>query len=303
MKKLIVKYLFSFSFIAGLFSMNAQSLLTKLEKEYPTKPVNAIATFKTTRIGLGHSIETRKKGALEISLYSRYWNHKEGNTQRFLADEVSIRFGLDYAITDDFTIGAGYTNFNKVTDGFLKYKIIKQKRNTNKSPFSIVLFQGASIRKNKNATSGLYGSSTLDSNIYSFTSQVLIARKFNRKFSMQLTPTLINRNNSILEGQPKSQFALGFGARYKVGGHVSIVSEYFHVTNPVKSPIKTYNPFMVGVNWELSHLLLQFQITNARSFSEDTFITQTQNNFNFHDGNFHFGFNATFVLHLSKNKL
>jgi hypothetical protein len=60
---------------------------------------------------------------------------------------------------------------------------------------------------------------------------------------------------------------------------------------------------MIGVNWELSHLLLQFQITNARSFAEGDFITQTQNNFNLHDGNFHFGFNATFVLHTRKNKL
>lgn len=289
--------------MAGLLSVNAQSLLTKLEKEYPTKPVNEIATFKTTRIGLGHSIETRKKGALEISLYSRYWNHKEGNTQRFLADEVNVRFGLDYAISDNFTIGAGYTNFNKSMDGFLKYKIINQKRNTNKSLFSIVLFQGTSIKKKQSATTSSYGTNSLNLNVYSFTSQILIARKFNRKFSMQLAPTLISRTNSVFENQPKSQFALGLGARYKVGSHVSIVSEYYHVTNAIKTPNKTYNPYMIGVNWELSHLLLQFQITNARGFSENSFITETQNNFNFHDGNFHFGFNATFVLHLSKNKL
>ena len=67
--------------------------------------------------------------------------------------------------------------------------------------------------------------------------------------------------------------------------------------------IDTYNAFMVGVNWELSHLLLQFQVTNARSFPEDTFITQTRNNFNAKDGNFHFGFNATFVLHTKKKKM
>ena len=49
--------------------------------------------------------------------------------------------------------------------------------------------------------------------------------------------------------------------------------------------------------------MLQFHATNARSFVEDTFITQTTNNFNTKDGNFHFGFNATFVLHTKKKKL
>jgi hypothetical protein len=65
----------------------------------------------------------------------------------------------------------------------------------------------------------------------------------------------------------------------------------------------TYNVFMVGVNWEVSDLMLQFQITNARNFAEDTFITQTRNNFNSKDGNFHFGFNVTFVLPIRKKKL
>ena len=60
---------------------------------------------------------------------------------------------------------------------------------------------------------------------------------------------------------------------------------------------------MIGVNWELSHLMLQFHVTNARNYAEDVFITQTTNNFNFKDPNLHFGFNATFVLHTSKNKL
>jgi hypothetical protein len=67
--------------------------------------------------------------------------------------------------------------------------------------------------------------------------------------------------------------------------------------------VQTYNAFMIGVNWEVSDLMLQFHFTNARNFVEDTFITQTKNNFNAKDGNFHFGFNATFVLHTKNKKL
>jgi hypothetical protein len=301
MKNKIIYKLCTIAFLVLNSSINAQSLLDKLDKEFPTKPVYEIATFKTTRIGLGHSIETRKKGALEISLYNRYWNIPNFDGQRFLADKISTRYGLDYSFSDNLTLGLGYTNYDKISDGFAKYKLLKQRQNSKKGLVSITLVQGFSHRSIENTSSNIY-TPTSSSDKFAFTSQVLVARKFNSNFSLQITPTFIYREASSLTDDPNNQFAVGFGGRHKIGGHASIVSEYFYVANPLKS-IQTYNVFMVGVNWELSHLLLQFQVTNARNFAEDTFITQTRNNFNAEDGNFHFGFNATFVLHTKKKKL
>ncbi|WP_439127432.1 DUF5777 family beta-barrel protein [Polaribacter sp.] len=282
----------------GFCTTNAQDLLDKLNKEFPKKPVYKIAAFKTTRIGLGHSIETRKKGALEISLYNRYWNIPNFDGQRFLADKVSTRYGLDYSFTDNFTFGLGYTNYDKIFDGFVKYKFLKQRNESSKMPVSFTFVQTFSHRKTTSSTP-YSGTTTADS--FAYTTQFLVARKFNSELSLQIAPTVIfkNQNNS---NNPNSQFAVAFGGRHKIGRHASIVSEYYYITNPLKT-IQTYPPFMVGVNWELSHLLLQFQVTNARSFVEDTYITQTTNNFNAEDGNFHFGFNATFVLHTKKKKI
>jgi hypothetical protein len=299
--KHIFKILIVF-FIGIGSSINAQDLLDKLSKEFPDKPVYEIATFKTTRIGLGHSIETRKKGALEISLYNRYWNIPNFEGQRFLADVVSTRFGLDYSFSDNFTFGLGYTNHDKITDGFFKYKVLKQRKNSKKGFASITLVQGFSHRKSENTSGSIYEPTTNSSDKYAFTSQVLVAKKINSDFSLQISPTFIHRETNSLTDDPNNQFAIAFGGRHKIGGHASIVSEYFYVTNPLKS-IDTYNAFMVGVNWELSHLMLQFHVTNARNFPEDTFITQTRNNFNAKDGNFHFGFNATWVLQTKKKKL
>lgn len=288
-------------FFIGLSSLNAQDLLDKLDKEFPEKPVYEIATFKTTRIGLGHSIETRKKGAVEISLYNRYWNIPNFDGQRFLADKVSTRYGLGYAFTDNFTFGIGYTNHDKLADGFLKYKFLKQRKINKKMPISLTFVQGFSHINSADGNANLYDVSNSSSK-YAFTSQVLIARKLNADLSLQITPTFIHRDGNSLNNDPNNQFAVGFGGRHKIGGHAAIVSEYYYVVNPLKS-IDTYNAFMVGVNWELSHLLLQFHVTNARNFVEDTFITQTINNFNAKDGNFHFGFNATWVLQTKKKKL
>ena len=301
MKTKKIHQLFILLFIVGNASINGQGLLDKLDNEFPDKPVYEIATFKTTRIGLGHSIETRKKGALEISLYNRYWNIPNFKGQRFLADKITTRYGLEYAFSDNFTFGFGYTNFDKISDGYLKYRLLKQSSGSKKTPITITLSQGISHRKTANANPNLYGGNSSSSS-YAFTSQALIARKFNPDLSIQITPTFIHRGAASLSNDPNSQFALGFGGRHKIGRHASIVSEYYYVANPLKS-IDTYNAFMVGVNWELSHLLLQFHITNARNYAEDTFITQTTNNFNFNDPNLHLGFNATFVLHTKKKKL
>ncbi|QNM86950.1 hypothetical protein H9W90_07520 [Polaribacter pectinis] len=286
-------------FTLFISSINAQDLLDKLDNEFPDKPVYEIATFKTTRIALGHSIETRKKGALEISMYNRFWDTPTPTSQSFLADEVSIRYGLSYSISNNLTLGLGYTDFDKISDGYLKYKLFKQQKNVKKRPVSVTLIQGISHRKITDDNSTMYSTS---SSKYAFTSQVLIARKFNSNLSFQISPTFIHRASNSIDKDINNHFAIGFSGRHKIGGHTSIVSEYYYVANPTKST-DTYNAFTVGINWEVSDLMLQFHVTNARNFAEDTFITQTRNNFNFKDPNFHFGFNATFILHTSKNKL
>lgn len=290
-----ILYITTFFLLSVFFSaLNAQDLLSKLEKELPENPEYVLATFKTTRINIGHSVETRKKGSLELSVINRYWNIPNINTQRFLADKVNIRFAAEYAVSDRFTFGFGSSTFDRLHDGTLKYRLIRQ-RTGKKAPLSITLLQNVSY--NTNRTSLLDFSDKL-----AYTTQVLIARKFSPKLSAQIAPTFVHRSSAIFSNDPNNQFAIGFGGRYKVGHHTSIVSEYYYVANPITS-VDTFNAFSVGVNWEVSNLLLQFNITNARNVVEDAFITKTRNNFNFHDGNFHFGFSATLVLHTQKNKL
>ena len=178
---------------------------------------------------------------------------------------------------------------------------MKQRINSKKAPVNITLVQNISHRKFKNTNANFYAPSSSE-NKYAFSTQALIARKFSPELSLQVSPTFIHRASSNSNSNPNSQFIIGFGGRHKIGAHTSVVSEYFYVANPVKS-IDTFNSFLIGINWEVSDLMLQFHLTNARNFAEDTFMTQTTNNFNFKDPNLHFGFNATFILHTKKKKL
>ena len=293
------KFLSFFLFVGIVCATNSQNLLDKINKELDTTNLKEIATFKMTRIAIGQSVETRKKGIVELFIGNRFWDIPNKEKQSFLADTLSTRIGINYAFTDKFTAGFGYTNFDDVYDGYLKYRLVRQNVNSKKSPVSITLFQNFTKRNKKIGPVSMYDP---EGNNMSFTSQVLIAHKFNPRFSVQVSPTFIAKPKSVLAEDPNNQFALGFGLRHKMGLHTTFVSEYYYVTNPVQS-IHTFNSFLVGINWELSYIQLQFHMTNARNFAEDLFITQTTNNFNFKDGAFHFGFNATFVIDFNKNKL
>ena len=286
-------------FMGNSISVKAQDLLDIIEKEQDQTPQLEIATFKATRISIGQSTEVREKGVFQLMAMSRSWNLPNQNIQSFVADKWSTRFGIDYSFTDRLTMGLGWTTLEDVLDGYLKYNIAKQYKNSKKHFASITFFQNISHTGDRT-------SNVLDDQFkerLSFTSQFLIARKFTPDFSLQISPTFIHRNSSAAtDYDPNNHFALGFGGRYKIGNHVSIVSEYFYVANPLKSK-NTYGAFALGVNWDVRFLMLQFQMTNTRSMTEDRFILQTPNNFNTDDGKFVFGFNAVFTLEAKKNKL
>ncbi|MEX0360211.1 MAG: DUF5777 family beta-barrel protein, partial [Allomuricauda sp.] len=81
--------------VFGLFVnqiMAQNELLDILEKEHTdTVPQFVPATFKSTRITYGHSVETRKKGILEVFAATRFWNTPTLRSQSFGADKLNAR--------------------------------------------------------------------------------------------------------------------------------------------------------------------------------------------------------------------
>lgn len=274
----------------------SQDLLEILESEAPNEAQFIPATFKMTRIAIGHSTEVRSKGILEVFIANRFWNLPVDRTQSFIADRMSSRLALEYAISDNFTFGGGATTFDGLFDAHFKYRI--PTKDDNGKPLRITLFQNISYN-----SSAITNQNISDdfSDRAAFTSQLLLSKRVSKDFSFQVVPTYVNKKLGLQENDPNNFYALGFGGRYKLGNHLSIVSEYYHTFNPVES-FNTYNPFAIGANWELGDIMLQFMLTNAVNMVEDTFITQTRNNFNFRNPNLNFGFNVTYVFHL-RNKL
>jgi len=145
--KAINKIFFLFLFVFGLQYGAAQSLLEELENEHSNELEYTYATFKANRIGIGHSVETRKKGTLELVVGTRYWNipSNSDNRKSFVVDRFSARFGVDYALHDRFTIGAGFSTFDAIGNAFAKYRLLRQVANAEGSPIGITLFTSSSL--------------------------------------------------------------------------------------------------------------------------------------------------------------
>ena len=274
-------------FIVLSLQLSAQDLFDILEDEAPETTEVVTATFKGTRIANGHSIENRKKKELEFIISHRFGRVNTGFYDLFGLDQSNIRFALEYGITDDLTGGLGRSSFEKIYDGFLKYKLVKQKTGANSFPIAISLFGSATIKTQESFDPNFDPSL---SERLAYVGQVLIARKFSPSLSLQLTPTFVHRNSVVLDADPHDIFALGFGARVKLSKRVSLNAEYYYAFDELES-LTTTNSLAFGVDIETGGHVFQIILSNSITMIEKSFITETTGNF--FGGDIHLGFNIS----------
>lgn len=286
MKKLLLA-IFLISISTSIYSQD--DLLDILDDETPENTQEDIvtATFKGTRILNGHSIENRKDEELEFIISHRFGAINLGFDELFGLDQSNIRFALEYGLTDDLTVGLGRSSFEKTFDSFFKYSLVKQKKGANAFPFAISVF-GSIAAKTQDEEFPILERSFSEN--LSYVGQVLIARKFNSSFSMQLTPTYIHRNTVRVAEDPQSIFALGFGSRIKLSKRVSFNTEYYWAFDESTS-INAKNSLAFGVDIETGGHVFQLILSNAITMIEKSFIAE--NTGDFFGGDIHFGFNIS----------
>jgi hypothetical protein len=283
-----------FLMIAPVSVVCAQDLMKELEEHEQDKKMPVEATFKGTRIVNGHSVEAKGKGELEFIIAHRFGRLNSGLYNLFGLDAAFIRIGLEYGISDRLIAGVGRNSFNKIYDGYLKYRVVRQSTGPGSSPISITAFGSTAIqtvtRKSDDPTIEF-------SDRLTYTMQALIARKFSPRFSLQLMPTYVHSNRVNQAILNNGQLALGVGGRYKITRSVAINTEYYYRVNPIaNSPY--YNSIGIGVDIETGGHVFQLILSNTQGMVERTFITETAGDF--FNGDIHFGFNITRVFQLKK---
>ena len=294
MKKLqtIFAGLILFLFVGNAYSQDLDALLNA-----ETKPTidYATATFKASRIINGHSIEQMKKKQLDFRISHRFGVLNDGGYGLYGLDHSVIHFSLEYGVNDWLMLGVGRGSLNKTYDSFAKFRLLRQSSGAKSMPISLSYLSSVELNSMKftDPTRTNYFSSRL-----TYVSQLLIARKFNDKFSFQLTPTYIHRNLTKTELDKNDIFALGAGARYKLSKRLSLNAEYYYTYNPNAKFLETryYNSASVGIDIETGGHVFQIMLTNSQGMREGSFIPQTTDNW--FDKGIHLGFNISRVFAL-----
>lgn len=295
MKKLIKQVLFSLLFLSVLPALAQDELLDLIDtSKKETEKISA--TFKGSRIINGQSVETRGEGTFDIIFMHRFGRLNSGAYNLWGLDDAWIRLGAEYAISNNFTMGIGRSSYEKTFDGFLKYTFFHQTKGAKNFPFTGTAFASMAINTLK-ATDP--DQEIKFSSRTSYTYQLLFARKFNEKLSIQLTPTLVHRNLVNTAEENNDIVALGLSGRHKISRRMAITFEYYYQFNNNTQEVN-YDPLGIGLEIDTGGHVFQLVFTNTQAMIEKSFITETSGNF--FNGDIHFGFNITRAFQLKKNK-
>lgn len=275
-------------------------LMSMLEDGAPEKVRYVQATFKTTRVVTGHSIENTGKGVLDFRVNHRFGAVNNGVSTFFGLDDANTRIGFDYGITDWLMVGIGRNSFMKEFDGFLKVKLLKQAEEKG-SPIALS-YVGATSIQGMPAPQLPPGQEYHFSNRMYYTNQLLVARKFNKWLSLQLTPTFIHYNLVPTTPEPNDLVAIGVGGRFKLSNRVTLNGEYYYRV-PGTTQLGYHNVLSVGVDIETGGHVFQLMLSNSRAMTERAYIGQTTGEWKFDNtGAIHIGFNISRVFTIVRPK-
>jgi Membrane bound beta barrel domain (DUF5777) len=289
----------AFLLVLSSLCIFAQDDLMNLLNDSIKKEINYTnATFKSTRIMDGQSIESMAPGQLDVRISHRFGTLNSGGYNFFGLDQSNIHLGLEYGIFKWLMIGVGRGSFEKTFDGFTKFSLLRQSSGARVMPVSVSVFSSVALKSLKwpDPTIPDYFSSRL-----SYVWQVLVARKFSQGFSFELIPTFIHRNLVVTELDPNDLYALGAGGRIKLTKRISLNAEYYYVINPkanMSQPV--YNPLSIGVDIETGGHVFQLFFSNSVGIIEKQFIGETTGQWQ--KGDIHFGFNISRVFTLKKHQ-
>lgn len=260
-----------------------------------TEKTYTIGTFKTTRVINFHSVETCGKRTLDFRISHRFGDINSGAYNLWGIDGgASIRIGLEYSYDGRLMVGVGRSNYQKMFDGFAKYRLLRQTED-GKMPLSMTWFSGIYYTGIKDPGKALTGFDKYAQPYQriSYVHQLIVGRKFGEKLSAQLAPWFVHYNlvDDIADGN--DMWGVAAAVRYKVTRSLALTGEYAYRLNKY-SRNDYYNSFGLGFEIETGGHVFQMHVTNSFGLAENQFLPYTTTKWG--DGGIRIGFNISRVF-------
>ncbi|MGB5982144.1 MAG: DUF5777 family beta-barrel protein [Nonlabens sp.] len=281
-----MKQIYLLLILFPLFSFGQDDLLSEIDVEVEEDYKSA--AFKGLKIVNFESTKMVSKKELYFVVSHRFGTIKTGFEDFFGLDQAVTRLNLIYGISDGINVGVSRSSFRKMYESSLKLRLFREKKGG--FPFTIV------------SSSNILINTSLDKDILpklefvnrlGYTTQLLISKKFNNNFSLQLMPTFFNDNYVDINEQENSQYVIGLGGRHKLTNRWSINFDYgLHLNRADSSPFK--NPLSIGFDLETGGHVFQLHFTNAQPMNTNGFLGQGTGDWS--EGDIFFGFNLSRVF-------
>ena len=281
-------------FFPAFAQEDLDSILNSAEEK---QKVITLATFKTTRVINFHTIETVGKRTLDFRIAHRFGVVNSGVDDFWGIDGgASIRLGLEYSYDGRLMVGFGRTSYQKLLDGFLKYRWLRQTEG-DEMPISLTLFSGMYATMAKDPLKKVTNFDRYE-HFYSrlsYNYQAIVGRKFGPNFSAQVAPWFVHVNQVDLLKDANDSYGFSGALRYKFTKHVAITAEYAYRLNDYTDR-DFYDSFGIGFEIETGGHVFQMHVTNSFGLSENQFLPYTDTKWG--DGGIRIGFNVSRVFTL-----
>lgn len=265
--------LFSLNVVAQDTPDDMSALMDSIMK-VPTQNQYVSASFKNSKLINQQTIEIPGIHCLDFSIQHRFGDLNSTAYNAWGMDgPASIRLGLDYSLSGKLMMGVGRSSYEKMVDGTLKYKILRQ---TQEKSMPLSLVWVSKMFYNNERVQNLGGFNLYQHWVdrFSYSHELIVGRKFSEKFTLQIAPIYVHYNIVGNISDKNDVFAITSAARYKISKRFCLMGESAFTLNHY-SNIKYYNSSGLGFELETGGHVFQMFFTNSVGMAENQFISHT----------------------------
>ncbi|WP_337966312.1 DUF5777 family beta-barrel protein [uncultured Flavobacterium sp.] len=271
-------------FLFPLLSFSQNDLLSGVET--PSTKEKVTSAFKALKIVNLESTKLAAKGDLYFVVAHRFGSIKDGFEGFYGLDNANTQIKFIYGLTNGLNVSAARSEF--AYDFATKYMLLPQIKDG--FPVTIAGFNSLSI--NNTLKESLYPKLEFKDRL-TYVAQLLISRKFSEKLSLEIVPSFFHQNFVDDVDQSNTQYAIGFGGRYKFAKRWSLNMDYAAHLN--RAPNSLYkNPLSIGFDLETGGHVFQMHFTSSQAIDEAGYLGRTTGDWR--KGDIFFGFNLARVF-------
>ncbi|WET03417.1 MULTISPECIES: DUF5777 family beta-barrel protein [Flavobacterium] len=271
-------------FLFPLLTFSQTDLLSGVET--PSVKEKVTSAFKALKIVNLESTKLAAKGDLYFVVAHRFGSIKDGFEGFYGLDNANTQIKFIYGLTNGLNLSAARSEF--AYDFATKYMLFPQIKDG--FPVTIAGFNSLSI--NNTLKESLYPKLQFKDRL-TYVAQLLISRKFSEKLSLEIVPSFFHQNFVDDVDQSNSQYAIGFGGRYKFAKRWSLNMDYAAHLN--RAPNSLYkNPLSIGFDLETGGHVFQMHFTSSQAIDEAGYLGRTTGDWT--KGDIFFGFNLARVF-------